>query len=463
MKLGTQQLKAIEFCCDTKKRRVVSVSGPAGSGKTTITKMAVERLEEMDRKVILAAPTGRAARRIYEATGHQAVTLHRLLEYGKPEVDNDTGLPKEGTFPGRDSKRPLLFHDIFVDEYAMVNEELHRNLMDALRPGARLLAFGDVEQLPPIEPFEYGEDYDLSPFQRLLKLPSGVVLDTVYRQDQTSGLYNNAVRVRSGRPPTKSDDFDICITEVPIAILLDHVKEVGGYETLAKQVIVPHRRGELGTHALNTVLQVAIGPRSGLTEHLPRDKHQEKHRIRVSVGDKVICNENIYDMRDFFERYSRWEGDKPDWKSYVPCPECFTILNGEMGLVQDILPDGSLHIQLHDRVVQMPASFRDYISKYNKLYYRDPRRKIDLAYAVTTHKMQGSECSSVAYLMHRQVGWALNRNNIYTAITRARDGVVLITDSQSLQSCVRYTSAQKEKNRRAAKEYRGFKVGDLTL
>jgi ATP-dependent exoDNAse (exonuclease V) alpha subunit len=210
------------------------------------------------------------------------------------------------------------------------------------------------------------------------------------------------------------------------------------------------------------VLQAVIGPRTLDSLPLPRESWQAKHPISLSVGDKVICGENLYDMRDFFERYSRWEDEvRPDWNSYIPPPSCFTILNGEIGIVTDILPDGGIEIELHDRVVQMPSSYRDYNARYNNLFNRDPRKKIDLAYAITTHKMQGSECSQVVYLMNRLIKWALNRNNIYTAITRARDGVILITDSQSLQYCVRYTSAQKEKNRRVQKEQKGFKVGDV--
>lgn len=459
MKLSEQQSRAIDYCTDT-RRRVVSVSGPAGSGKTTITQQAVEQLRDRGRSVALAAPTGRAARRITEATGHPATTIHKLLEFGKPEIDEDTGNPKGETYAGRHQEKPLEYDDIFVDEYAMVSESLHRDLMDSLKGGARLLAFGDVAQLPPIEPYEYHSDFSESPFQQLLKLPSGVILDKVFRQDQESGLYMNAMRIRQGKPPTKTHDFDLRLSDVPIKTLLDHIREVDGYQTLENQVIIPSKKYELGTHAANVVLRTAIGPRDKHYEMLPRDKWEEKHPIRVSPGDKVICNENIYDMRDFFERFYQWDGDKPVWSSYIPCPDTFTILNGEIGIVEDILPDGSLHLRLYDRIVQMPSSYRDYNARYDKIFTRDPRKKIDLAYAITTHKMQGSECSRVTYVMHRSIGWALNRNNIYTAVTRARDAVTLITDSSSLQSCVRYTAAQKDKARREAKEKKGFAVGD---
>lgn len=461
MKLGIQQLRAIDFCTDI-NRRVVSVTGPAGSGKTTIIRQAVESLRGAGRTVVIAAPTGRAARRITEATGYRAVTIHKLLEYGKPEVDDDTGLPKEVTLPARDARRPVEADDIIIDEYAMVNYSLHRDLMGALRKGARLLVFGDVEQLPPIEPHEYTPDFDDSPFQQLLKLPSSVALDIVYRQDQESGLYNNLVRIRHGRPPTKTRDFDILLSETPIKHLLHVVNSIGGFHTMDNQVVVHCKGQELGTHALNQVLQASIGPKDAVPESLPREKYEAHRPIRVHVGDKVICKENIYDLRDFFERYTVWDGDVPDWRSYIPVPESFSILNGDIGIVEDILPDGSIYIQLHDRLVQIPSSYRDYNPRYNNIYTRDPRKKLDLAYAITTHKMQGSECSHVIYLMHRSIAWGLNRNNLYTAVTRAKDHVTLITDSSSLQSCVRYTAAQKEKARRDNKARGTRSYGDTS-
>jgi exodeoxyribonuclease V alpha subunit len=459
MKLGTQQLRAIDQCTNP-QRRLVAVSGPAGSGKTTIMKKAVQTLRNQGRQVALAAPTGRAARRISEATGYPATTVHKLLAYGKPEIDDDTGLPKEETRPAYGDKQRLGYTDIFIDEFAMVTERLYRDIMAAMPTGGRLLAFGDIEQLPPIEPYSY-VDYEGSPFQQLLKLPGGVVLDTVYRQDQESGLFRNATRIRAGKPPTKTSDFDIQLSETPIRKVLDIVSSVDGFQTTDKQVIVPTKKQELGTHTLNGVIQAVIGPKGVPGVFLPREKWEEKYNVKVHPGDKVICNENLYDMRDFFERYYKWDGDVPEWSSFIPCPDTFTILNGEIGIVEDVLPDGSLHIQLYDRIVQMPASYREYNARYNHIYDRDPRKKIDLAYAVTTHKMQGSECQEVIYVIHRSIGWSLNRNNVYTGVTRAREKVTFIACGQSLQSCVRYTSQQKDQNRKLAKDAKTFSVGDM--
>lgn len=467
MEYSIEQRKAIDYCIDL-KRRVVAITGQAGTGKTTIMKEAVSILRSQKRKVAIAAPTGRAARRIFEATGIKAVTIHKLLEYGRPVVDEDTGLPVTASSPSRHSGNRLEQSDILVDEYMMVNEELHRNLMDALPPGARLIAFGDVNQLPPIEEWDITDGNGRLmevPFERLLKLPSSVTLDIVFRQAEESGVLFNARRIRLGSPPIQRPDFIIKVSEVPIKDLRDIVvkaKEQGiDYSSLEYQVISPARRGQLGTHTLNQVLQTIFKSSFSIdTIDLPRDKWAEKYPVRIGRGEKIICNENLYDLRDFFERYSRWNGAIPDWSSYIPCPEQFMILNGEIGIVEDIFPDGTLSIQLPDRLVRVPSQYNDYVARYNKVYLRDPRKKFDLAYAVTTHKMQGSECEQVIFVMHRVLTWGLNRNNLYTAITRAKKGVVLITDQRSLLNTPKYTAAQKAENANKAKTD-SMKVGDI--
>lgn len=463
MKFSGKQLEAIEMCTDL-KRRVVSVSGEAGTGKTTILKEAVEHLRKAKRAVALGAPTGRAARRIYEATGIPAVTIHKLLGYGKPVLDEDTGLPAEETVPTYTREKPLPYDDVFIDEYMMVNEELHRNLLDALRPAARLIAFGDVNQLPPIEDYVLTDEEGkimLAPFEQILKLPSAVVLDTVFRQEENSGILVNAHRIRSGKPPIANRDFTIQVSDVPIFHMAEYAKAAmkAGifFSELPHQIITPSRQGKMGCHALNSVLQGIFHPNKRDGIDLPRDKWAEKFPIILHVGEKVICNENIYDMRDFFERFREWEDDiTPVWSSYVPCPDPFFILNGEIGIVEDILPDGSLSIRVSDRLVQMPSSYRDYIPRYNRVYNRDPRKKIDLGYAITTHKMQGSECENVVFMMNSVCTYQLNRNNIYTAVTRARKAVHLITDQRSLINGMKYTAAEKAKAQ--AMQKKGWKV-----
>lgn len=445
--LTTQQNAAVDYATDV-KRRIVAVTGEAGSGKTTIMKMAVERLRANKRTVALAAPTGRAARRIYEATGIAAVTIHKLLEYGKPEIDPITGQPKTESSPSRHRDNPLEFQDVFVDEYAMVNEEIHGNLINALPNGGRLIVFGDVNQLPPIEGYEIIKAKGKTPFQRLLELPSSITLDVVHRQAADSGVLENAHRVSKGQPVKRHKDFDLKITEYPLKALREHLYDGPDYTLLTNQIISPGRKGPLGVHALNEIIQTFYDSQKDIGDRieLPRNKWEEKNRISVHVGDKVICNENTYDMRDFFERFTRWKNDTdPEWDSYIPCPDTFKMLNGEIGLVNEVLPDGSISIDFGDRTVHLPINYRDYIPKFNKMINRDPRKSIDLAYAVTTHKTQGSEFDQVCYIMHSSLWYNMNRNNIYTGITRAKQRVVMITDTRTWQGGQKLTAQEKQK------------------
>lgn len=468
MQFNDKQLAAIKFCTDT-NRRIVAISGEAGTGKTTIIQRAVEVLKGKGRSVVLSAPTGRAARRISEATGYNAITVHKLLEYGRPNIDENTGEPTETTGPNRTRERPLTYSDVIVDEFMMVNEELYRNLVDALPRGARLLAFGDVAQLPPIEEYEI-KTVDGAPFERLLKMPASVILTDVYRQDELSGILSNARLIRAGKPPKRKDDFIIDVTEYPILALRKYIQRAKeeldiDYSELENQVISPARRGPLGVHSLNTVMQAlfrAYDPEVDSID-LPREKWMEAHPATVGIGEKVICNENIYDLRDFFDRFTRFKDDNtddPDWTSYIPPPDNCWCLNGEIGIVTDILPDGGLDIKFTDRTVHFPSSYRDYIARFSRVVVRDPRRKLDLAYAVTTHKMQGSECDHVCLVLHSAISPNINRNNIYTAVTRAKKSVYYITDRRQLMNGVRLTSQEKQKLRKATQK--GFKIGDTS-
>lgn len=444
IELTGDQQSAIQQCTDLSKR-VVSVTGQAGTGKTYIINEACRRLTDRGRTVALAAPTGRAARRIYESTGRPATTIHKLLGYGKPEVDPNTGAPIKESGPTKHKDEPLEYTDVIVDEYAMVNEELHRNLIDALPKGGRLLAFGDVNQLPPIENWEIKTYDGLSPFERLLRLPSSVSLDVVFRQAGDSGILENARRVRNGHPPIKRADFNIVISPSPIKLLREHIAKSGiDYQLLANQIITPSRNGQLGTHTLNQAIQRFYGPTEGL--FLPRHKWDAERTVYVHVGEKVICVENTYDMRDFFERFHKWKDDvTPDWDTFIPAPDDHRMLNGEIGIVQTIRDDGSIEIAFSDRVVQVPHSYRDWVPRANQMLTRDPRKCLELAYAVTTHKMQGSECDNVAFVTNR-IQWAnISRNNIYTAITRAKHSVTYITDQSTWQNGQKLTAHEKAK------------------
>lgn len=462
---SNEQLAAIKAATTYDRRlatstgtgRIVGISGPAGSGKTSIIKEAVRRLTGAGRVVALAAPTGRAARRIYEATGCKAVTVHKLLEYGNPVIDESSGMPVAVWSPARHSKRPLEYDDIIVDEYAMVNHELHRNLLSALGSGTRLIAVGDLAQLGPVENHKLVGNPP-SPFEKIMSYESSVELTHVFRQEEDSGILANATRIRSGRMPNPKPDFYIDVyacgmknDESPFPALKRHIRQNPQYDytTLNCQIITPMVNGGLGARAVNSVLQTFLyGPDHTVLE-LPRryikNRITEKNEktqtpVFVGVGDKVICTTNTYDMRQWKDRFQDWKGEGyPVWSSYIPCPDSHMMLNGEVGLVSHIHPDGELEVDFFDRTVFVPNGFWHYNPVRRSLEHIDPRWFLDLAYCITTHKMQGAECDHVCYFLHPMHHDATCRNNFYTAVTRARETVTVLTAQPSLVRSVTIT------------------------
>lgn len=471
MRYTDEQTKAIDYATDL-NRRVVAITGPAGSGKTTIIRAAVEKLREWDRRVALAAPTGRAARRIYEATGQAAVTLHKLLEYGKPVIDKDTGEPSFEPGPARNRFNPLTYTDIIVDEYAMVNWSLHKNLLAALPRAARIICVGDIHQLAPIERWEIKSE-EGTPFENVLKLPSSVYLTTVHRQDEGSGILANALAIKEGRVPRKSSDFDIRIyasgrsnwNKQPREALRDFLAATNiDFRGTGAQIITPTRSGGVGSRALNTSIRSLYVGAMDFGLELPRRKVKgkgTKHEVFVTVGEKVICTENTYDMRAWKDRFEDWRTDvMPKWETFMPCPEGFMMLNGELGIVSHIESDGSLRIQLIDREVTVPVGYHEYNQRKGTLVWVDPRERIDLAYAITTHKMQGNEVDHVCYLIDPMTHYNLSRNNFYTAVTRARKSVTVLANSDSITRGVRTTAAQlaAEQKRRQDQKFKGWSI-----
>lgn len=441
LRLDDKQLEAVEMCLDEKKR-IAAVTGPAGTGKTTIIREVARRLRENDKSYIVCAPTGKAARRITEATGLPALTIHRLLEYPRPgERDPDTGKVLSATDPKRDHNNPLLYDVVIADEYMMVNYELDRNLIDALGRG-RLLVFGDVHQLRPIEPSK-SKVQDIAPFEKHLKRAS-VHLDHVYRQGEGSGILSNANRIRKGSMPTRTDDFKFLVTDKPVAILRSAVQqclESGiDFRSIDNQIIVPTRKTWIGTNALNTMLKIVLNPDAEFDLTLPRHSWDEKNGFRcdVSVGDKVVCTENTYDMRNYDDRFTEFDNDGMGiMDSYLECPDTKMMLNGETGVITEIHADGSLEIDMGDRTVEVPSIYAEYSWSRKDMFDVDPRKRIDLAYALTTHKCQGSEFKSVIYVINKSCAFMLNRLNYYTAVTRARDVVYVVSDQRSMQYALR--------------------------
>ncbi len=412
------QQQAIALCCSTEKNtRVVAVTGQAGTGKTDIMREVYEAHKAGGHDIALAAPTGKAAKRISEATGIDATTIHRLLEFTHPgDPDEKTGKPIGFSVPRRKPGNSLSQSVILVDEYSMVNQQLHRDLCDALPPGAVLRVFGDVNQLPPIE-----EDKRLnkepSAFETLIKSFQSVHLKHIYRQGEGSTVVAQAHRILNGWMPQQTDDFQL---RFPVGMIgrpgYQNIKDIvtdlvmcGEYkfDTLEDQIITPTNRGWIGTHELNKHVQSLVQDGKMSEAYLmPRHKW-DKHDLMLVVGDKVLWTQNDYQLN---------------------------IFNGETGIVEHVQSE-SVSINFGDRVVDIP-SMVIYVAADGTEKYYDPRRSIQLAYVLTTHKCQGSEYGTIVYVMDKSAWMLQNRSNFYTAVTRARKKAIIVSDQQSLQRAV---------------------------
>ena len=422
-----KQKEAIARCCDI-KQRVVAVTGGAGTGKTALIREVAKQLSAAGYTTQASTPTGKAARRVQELTGLQAMTNHRMLGYGTPteheETDEKTGrktVKHLSTGPRYDRLRPLPYDTILCDEYAMVNEEINRNILSALKAGGRICVFGDANQLKPIE-----EDKRLegapSPFMRALEKFDGIVLDTIHRQKEGSGIAANGALILEGRMPKKTHDFDMQITSEPVKHMQEFVAtnlDAGiDYSTVDHQIITCMNKSWIGTKKLNLLLQANFWHRDRPYLELPRYKYgsiDEQAPIRVQVGSKVVYTANTYDL-----------GDEQ------------SVFNGETGIVVSVNhDDGSLDVDLGDRVVTIPPILIT-VRPDGSVIEGDPRRNIDHAYALTTHKCQGSEYKHVCYVINKSTLWVQSRRNMYTAITRAREKCTLLTDMVSLAKSTKF-------------------------
>lgn len=453
MQLSATQLACVEFCLDP-ARRIVAVTGQAGTGKTSIIKYIAEQLERGNVNFAVAAPTGKAAKRIREATGVGAVTVHKLLEYGRPdERDKDTGEALDTTTPKRGRNNPFSQNVILVDEYSMITHELHRNLIDALPREGRIIMFGDLSQLPPVEKYEI-KNANGSPFKEMLARPNTAFqLTEVFRQAEGNDVLTAATAIRQGHIPRRGKNFIIHMTENPVDRLSDLVMaqlEAGiDYADITNQILTPLRTRWIGTGPLNVMLRNLLNPNGSNELSLIRHSWDEKNPVTVSTGDKVVCTENTYDMRDFSQRFTEWKDDGgPVLQSFIPTPETKYMLNGETGKIVDIYPDGGLEIDFGDRTVEVPAMYEEWWEKKGVVIDNYPQKSIDLAYALTVHKAQGSEYKNVIYVMNSSVFFMLSRELFYTAITRARDTAHLISDQRALMTALKKTQDQIEKQRR---------------
>lgn len=438
LSLSAKQLEAIELCCNlSPTHHIVAVSGQAGTGKTSILRYVYKKLTRHGYKVVLCAFTGKATKRITEATGIPATTIHRLLEFTRPgQPDLETGKVAEISFPRRNNENVLDCDVVLVDESAMLPVGLYRALLDALGQGTVIRFFGDINQLQPIE--EIATHNQISSFQRLIddKYIKSIKLTEIFRQGNDSNITFNGDRIIRGLPPVPKSDFGIKISETPInklsficRTLLNENKT--SFETISHQIITPARNGKAGSLILNKILAELYMPIydtskcATVPRHIYETKRTGEPSVTFYVGQKVIINQNMYDLRQTIsERYIN--------DVFIPPGIHETVFNGETGIIIDIIENDYLIIDLGDRTVSIPPWLEYQDPKNNNLIHTiDPRRDIEHGYAISTHKAQGSEYTGVIYFLSASAPGNQCRANTYTGITRAKSVVCMVADNQS--------------------------------
>ncbi|HEU0033326.1 MAG TPA: ATP-dependent RecD-like DNA helicase [Kofleriaceae bacterium] len=395
VELAAQQRKAVEAALVDK---CVVITGGPGVGKTTIVKAIVHLSRLVHRKVALAAPTGRAAKRLGEATQYEAMTIHRLLEYN----------PHEGGFT-RGKKNPLEADILVIDEASMVDAQLFRAALAALDPGAQLVLVGDIDQLPSVGAGAVLADVIASEAATVIRLTE------IFRQAAQSKIVVSAHDINHGRVPEldapadkgtsdfyfiNRDDPDAARATI-VELVAERIPQRFGFDAIDDvQVLAPMHRGELGTAALNRALQDRLNP-AGERAELPRGD-----RI-YRVGDKVMQLKNDYDKG---------------------------VFNGDIGVIVDIA-DGFLRVDFDPR----SNDPRKQIAGYQ----RTELDQLQHAYAVSIHKSQGSEYPVVVIPLATQHYMMLQRSLLYTAVTRGKKLVVIVGTRRAVALAVRNADAKQ--------------------
>jgi exodeoxyribonuclease V alpha subunit len=397
----TEQLDAIKLCSDL-NHRIVCITGQAGTGKTTILRDAVNLILEdnPDLRIQLAAPTGRAAKRIEEATGIPAMTIHRMMKFSMPQDDEDFGLP------AHDKNNPL-FHDvIFIDEASMLTETLRRQVIDAMKRGSAIRFFGDINQLPPIDK-KTASGATKSPFATDLKRFPSIILTQNFRS--TDGIITAADAVIKNRIPPTSNQVNIVRTLRGEGLLaLYKLCDMVDFTKDCNQIISPTRVGKNGCDIINAYIQQRYNQeKTKMTIFVPNYDGSVQPR-NFKRGDKVIWDKNDYNL---------------------------DLFNGTIGYIIDFDQEsGHMYLHMDGRDIDVPPQM-EYIDNYTKEKKRyDPRTQLLLAYAVTTHKAQGSQFDTVAFVIAQSR--VATRQNVYTAITRAKTQLYIINVGGALNNAI---------------------------
>ena len=393
------------------RRGVMVLTGGPGTGKTTTINAMLHYFENEGMDFLLAAPTGRAAKRMTEATGYEAQTIHRLLEVnGNPEEDSVSGFQ-------RNEENPLEADVIIIDEVSMVDLPLMSALLRAIIPGTRLVLVGDCNQLPSVGPGSVLKDIIAS------ESFSVVMLTKIFRQAGESDIVVNAHKSNRGEDvilDNKSRDFFFLKRQdanVIISVVITLIqKKLPKYVDAAQydiQVLTPMRKGLLGVERLNGILQEYLNPpEKGKTEKEIGDR-------LFREGDKVMQIKNNYQLE--------WEIST---KYGMTVDKGMGIFNGDMGIIREINTYEETIIVEYDeqRKVKYPYALTD---------------ELELAYAITIHKSQGSEYPAVVIPLLSGPRQLYHRNLLYTAVTRARRCVTLVGSDQVFQEMIRNTNEQR--------------------
>ena len=385
------------------------ITGGPGTGKTTTINTIIQYFESEGMDIALAAPTGRAAKRMSETTGYEAKTIHRLLELSG-------GMDEHAGFE-RNEQNPLETDVIIIDEMSMVDITLMHNLLKAVVAGTRLIRVGDVNQLPSVGPGCVLKDIIDSHACNVVRL------NRIFRQASESDIIVNAHKINRGEPVSldnKSRDFFFLkrydanvIISICIQLIRQKLPKYVNASPFDIQVLTPMRKGLLGVERLNTILQQYLNPPDG------KKAEREHGQTIFRVGDKVMQIKNNYQAE--WEIRSRYN---------IPIEKGLGVFNGDMGIVREINSfSETLTVEYEERrMVEYPFKELD---------------QLDLAYAITIHKSQGSEYPAVIIPLLTGPRMLMNRNLLYTAVTRARKCVTLVGDEKAFYNMEANVNEQK--------------------